>query len=167
MHAEAQPDLVRPAATTAAAPRMVAAAVALAAAGPLVLAAWLEPAAAGLGTHEQLGLPACGWVAAAGIPCPSCGMTTAFAHAARGDLLGSFLVQPAGAILALAAAMVAVVAAFTAATGAKSWEVLWSSLSPRVWTVLIVVVILAWVYKIACVRLDAAIEVLPLGGAAW
>ena len=83
---------------------MVAAAVALAAAGPLVLAAWLEPAAAGLGTHEQLGLPACGWVAAAGIPCPSCGMTTAFAHAARGDLLGSFLVQPAGAILALAAA---------------------------------------------------------------
>ena len=63
--------------------RLIAALVAVGAAAPLVLAASLTPAAQGLGTHTALGLPACGWASMSGIPCPSCGMTTAFAEVNR------------------------------------------------------------------------------------
>lgn len=70
----------------------------------LVVAACLSPSPTGHGTHEQLGLSACGWVLAAGRPCPTCGMTTAFAAAAHGQWALSFRSQPFGMLLALAAA---------------------------------------------------------------
>jgi len=133
--------------------RLVAAAIATAAIAPLVVASILEPSADGLGTHRQLGLPACSWVAGLGLPCPSCGMTTAFSFAARGDLGAAFATQPAGAVLAMLAAIVAVVAAWTAATGSRIWELLWSAMDRRAWWCLIGVVALAWVYKIASFRL--------------
>ncbi|NBO19844.1 MAG: DUF2752 domain-containing protein, partial [Proteobacteria bacterium] len=41
---------------------------------------WLTPDARGLGTHEQLGLPPCGFYLWYGLPCPSCGMTTSWPH---------------------------------------------------------------------------------------
>ena len=69
--------------------RSTAALVVAFCAGVLLLAAWMEPSSRGLGTHLQLGLAPCGWVAYGGIPCPSCGMTTAFAHATDGNLLGA------------------------------------------------------------------------------
>ncbi len=50
----------------------------------LVVARSLTPDASGLGTHRQLGLPGCGFSHALGVPCPSCGMTTAWAHLTRG-----------------------------------------------------------------------------------
>lgn len=59
---------------------------------PLVgLAAWavlarLDPAADGLGTHQQLGLAPCPTLARKGQPCPTCGMTTAAAWLARGNI---------------------------------------------------------------------------------
>ena len=51
----------------------------------LAVAAMLEPDPAGHGTHTQLGLPPCGFLIVTGAPCPGCGLTTAFAHAIRGD----------------------------------------------------------------------------------
>ncbi len=52
----------------------------------LVVAFRLPPAASGLGTHRGLGLPPCSFLAATGIPCPSCGLTTSFAALAHGDV---------------------------------------------------------------------------------
>jgi len=49
----------------------------------LGLARWLEPSPSGIGTHRQLGLPACTIQALFGGRCPSCGMTTAWALAMR------------------------------------------------------------------------------------
>ena len=46
-------------------------------------------------------------------------MTTAFAYAARGDMLSSFLTQPFGAILALATAITVVVGFYAALTGTR------------------------------------------------
>lgn len=57
---------------------------------------WLTPSTTGVGTHEQLGLPPCGMLAWLGIPCPACGLTTAFAHLAHGDVLASLHVHPLG-----------------------------------------------------------------------
>lgn len=66
---------------------------------------WLRPEASGHGTHKQLGLAGCRWAEMLGHPCPTCGMTTAFSHAAHGDLLSAFGTQPMGTVIALLVAV--------------------------------------------------------------
>jgi hypothetical protein len=125
------------------------AAVAAVATGTLLLvAAWLEPSTDGHGTHTQLGLPQCGWVVSMGMPCPSCGMTTSFAHAANGNLLGSVRAQPAGAVLALGTAMVFVLAIWVLATG-SAIGAFWFDRIGR-WFFIFggILIVGAWVYKI-------------------
>jgi hypothetical protein len=132
--------------------RIVAAVVALGATVILGLAAWLDPAPAGLGTHEQLNLPACGWIAVAELPCPTCGMTTAFAHAADGRFLASAATQPLGFVLALVTAMTLFVATYVALTGspiAGRFTKLWT---PRSGWLLAGAVVVAWGYKIVTYR---------------
>ena len=51
----------------------------------LAVAGSLQPSPAGLGTHEQLGLPSCTFRWLFGMRCPSCGMTTSWSHAMRGQ----------------------------------------------------------------------------------
>lgn len=83
----------------------------------LVTAATLTPAARGMGTHTQLGLEPCGFEAYVGLPCATCGMTTAFAHAAHGQLVAALIVQPAGAALALLTAAAALVTGYALLRG--------------------------------------------------
>ncbi len=59
----------------------------------------LDPDPRGYGTHESLGLPPCGMMLVAGIPCPSCGMTTAFAHASRLQFEESLQAHPCGLLM--------------------------------------------------------------------
>ncbi len=122
----------------------------LGAAGCLVvlgLAAWLHPSPNGHGTHEQMGLPACGWVAAFGKPCPTCGMTTAFAAAAHRDALGAVRAQPMGAALALVTATGFWANLHQMAFGSRIWAICGKLLRPRVlWTVASLWA-LAWAYK--------------------
>lgn len=61
----------------------------------LAIAAWLEPDPRGLGTHRQLGLPPCTFQWLVGRPCPSCGMTTSWAHLMHGQI-GPALATNAG-----------------------------------------------------------------------
>ena len=68
----------------------------------LVTAACLTPNPRGMGTHRQLGLPSCTFVQWFGIRCPSCGMTTSWAHLVRGHLASAFRANAGGAMLALA-----------------------------------------------------------------
>lgn len=72
----------------------------------LIVARSLTPDATGIGTHRQLGLPGCGFAHVWGIPCPSCGMTTAWAHLTRGDFISAARCN-AGGLLAGLTAMVA------------------------------------------------------------
>jgi hypothetical protein len=65
----------------------------------LAMAATLEPDLRGYGTHTQLGLPPCGFQLWTGTPCPGCGLTTAFAHAVRGDLAHAASANPFGLLL--------------------------------------------------------------------
>jgi hypothetical protein len=92
----------------------VAAAAALAA---VLGARSIEPDGRGFGTHERLGLPPCAFREAVGAPCPACGLTTAFALAARGRAGEALLAQPFGALLFAAAAILAPVGALAAALG--------------------------------------------------
>ena len=70
------------------------------------IAVWLNPYEAdgrprSMATHTQLGMPACNFVAWAGKPCPSCGMTTSFALLVRGDVRASLAANWVGTLLAV------------------------------------------------------------------
>ncbi len=53
-----------------------------------------------MGTHQQLGLPECNFKALAGVPCPSCGMTTSFSLLIHADVWNSLKANFAGTALA-------------------------------------------------------------------
>ncbi len=116
--------------------------------GVLGFAATLHPRAEGLGTHTQFGLPTCGFLMQTGYPCPTCGMTTAFAHLVRGHPLRSFLDQPTGFVLGVATAIVGVVALAAAVSGRAVW-VNWYRVNPvrMVWGFLILF-FASWAFKI-------------------
>ncbi len=133
--------------------RRVAAVIIFLASGGLLSVAWaLAPAARGFGTHQALGLPPCSWPARFGVPCPSCGMTTSFALAAKGRLLGSFLAQPMGCLLAIATGMALVACAWTIVTGRTLWPVYERLWNARVAWLVGLAALLAWGYKAACMR---------------
>ncbi len=67
----------------------------------LVAAAWIDPDPRGYGTHTQLGLPPCGFLALTGSRCPGCGLTTAFAYGVRGQWWLAGTSNPLGLVLFL------------------------------------------------------------------
>ena len=83
----------------------------------LAVAAWIDPDARGYGTHTQLGMPVCGFQERTGYPCVTCGMTTAFSHVVRGQILPAFAAQPAGALLALGCIVTLALGGWAALTG--------------------------------------------------
>ncbi len=96
----------------------------------------------------QLGLPRCEFFARTGIPCPSCGMTTAFAWFVRGHLLESFYVQPMGFVLAMAACSAVWGGFYIALTGRPIYRVLWIIPSRYYVMPLLAWAIIAWGWKI-------------------
>lgn len=91
----------------------------------LVVATRVQPSPTGVGSHaDSLGLNECQWLQQAGVPCPSCGMTTAFAHFVRGNLPASVYVQPMGALLAAAAGCCVLGGAYAAASGRPAHRLL-------------------------------------------
>lgn len=127
--------------------RFGAALLALALLALLAVAAWVPPSPAGHGSHTALGMPPCGWVIAFGKPCPTCGMTTAFAHAARLDLWESAKTQPMGFLLAMMAATAFWPAALVAATGSRAGSIYARMFTPRVLWTLVGLGLAAWAYK--------------------
>lgn len=73
--------------------------VAAAALAVLGIARALTPSPSGMGTHEQLGMPPCTFLLLTGHGCPGCGMTTAFALMARGEVGAAFGANPLGPVL--------------------------------------------------------------------
>lgn len=88
--------------------RALAAGVAVAGSVCFTTLARVQPDARGFGTHEQLGLPACGWPLHYGIPCPTCGCTTAACLVVHGRLFAALATQPFGAAFAAVGTLVAV-----------------------------------------------------------
>ncbi len=71
--------------------------------GLLVTARCLEPAASGVGTHQQLGLPACSSIVLFNVNCPACGMTTSWAWLTRAEWGQAIKANAGGSLLALIA----------------------------------------------------------------
>lgn len=81
-------------------------------------------------------------------PCFTCGMTTAFAHAARFDFVHAWLAQPMGLVLALLCGVGFWACLHSALTGSVAAALLGSNLArPRVLIVLAILGAGAWAYK--------------------
>jgi hypothetical protein len=102
--------------------RLASAALATACSAILAVAISLPPSSTGIGTHTSVGLPPCGFLESTGIPCPTCGMTTAFSLMAHGRPLAAFRAQPAGALLFL----------LTLASVLVGWRTAWTGRLPRI-----------------------------------
>lgn len=113
----------------------------------LLAGAWLKPSPAGHGSHTQLGMPPCAWAVMLGAPCPTCGMTTSVSHAVHGNFVQSFLVQPFGLLVALAAAVGVWSGAYIAATGSNLGSVYGRLMTARVLWSLAALAGAAWMYK--------------------
>ena len=127
----------------------------------LSTAAWLKPDESGMGSHRQLGAPPCIIPTLFGYPCPTCGMTTAFACVVRGRLADAWCAQPAGLVMALATILAAAVSLGVLLTG-RVWVVNWYRVSPT-WVALAVVLLVmgGWAYKLAVGLISGT---LPVGG---
>ncbi len=66
----------------------------------------VQPDPRGYGTHQRLLMPPCLFHLITGEPCPFCGMTTGFAHMARGQIVAAGranLMAPPGFVLTILA----------------------------------------------------------------
>lgn len=128
--------------------RFGAASLAMGCLGVLLIAAWLQPSPTGMATHLGLRMQRCGFLEQTGIPCPSCGMTTSFAHFARGNLAASFYVQPMGCLLATLTAATFWIAFYIALTGRPATRLL-RVIPARYYLVpFLVFGVAAWIWKI-------------------
>lgn len=115
----------------------------------LAVAVYLNPKGRTFGTHQDLfrGAP-CGMLVMTGLPCPTCGMTTAFAYTVRGRWLRAAYVQPAGFVLALGTIGLASVCLWTLVRGRWPRSRLWM-INPH-WFFLgfLVLLLASWGFKI-------------------
>ena len=110
--------------------RFVLAAAALLLAAGFVVARAVRPSDDGVGTHRQLGLPACGYLVWTGHPCPACGLTTSLSHLVRGEWAASVRTQPVGPVIGLVSAVAIGVCGYAAACG--RWPLRWGPLATAV-----------------------------------
>lgn len=99
----------------------------------LGIARWLEPAERGFGTHQGLGLPQCSIIEWFGVRCPSCGMTTAWAHWVRGSFRRAFAANAGGSLLAMIAVFAVPWLSISGMIGR------WWFVTPKDWAVIVVV----------------------------
>jgi hypothetical protein len=122
-------------------------AIALACLGVLAIAVMISPDKRGVGTHQQLGLSECQFESQTGLPCPTCGMTTSFAHFVRGQVAASFYIQPMGMVLALITMLTFWVALYVALSGRPAHRLL-NMVPGRYYAIpLLVFGVLAWAWK--------------------
>lgn len=122
--------------------------LAIAAWGLLAVAFSLEPSTDGLGTHQQLGLRACTFYQTTGLPCPSCGMTTAFALMAHGHLAAAFVAQPFGVVFFGLVAAAALGLTVSLVRGRSLLPKLYHQRAPWVIYGLVLLALAGWLFKI-------------------
>lgn len=92
-----------------------------------------------------------------GLPCPTCGMTTAFSYTVRGRLIRAFLAQPAGFALALATIVGVVIGLRLALVGRRPRLDRFGITSFRLFLALLVLLVAGWGFKLLTGILSGAL----------
>jgi Protein of unknown function (DUF2752) len=118
----------------------------------IAISRFLEPSVRGIGTHEQLGLPPCPFFIATGFPCPGCGLTTSFAHAARLNFYEASVTQPFGLLLFVILTLSIPLFVILLCRRIKLSQVLAPRLVSKLAYSLILFCLISWIYKIIVMR---------------
>jgi hypothetical protein len=99
----------------------------------------------------------CGFKQRYGLPCPTCGMTTALLAFAQGKIFEAFYIQPAGALLCCVLVVIALLAFLTAVFGVyfRFLERFFSEVKVR-YIILALIVIIAAGWAVTLARALAA-----------
>jgi hypothetical protein len=125
--------------------RLLLAMLGLGLSGLLAVAVYLQPdRQRHYGTHEQLGLPPCTFYYLFGVPCPTCGMTTSWAHLVRGEVLSSLYANAGGTMLGALAMLAVPWSLATAIRGRPLARMPRGGLSAAICTGILAVVLLQW-----------------------
>jgi len=119
----------------------------------LVAAHLLLPDPTGYGTHEQVFLLPCIFRGVTGLPCPFCGMTTAFALLARGEWAAAFgihVLGPAAYLVTWGVLLAGVVGLVRNRRALPQWL-----FGQRAGRVILLIILLGWVVNLARVLLRA------------
>ena len=127
--------------------RLIAATFVVTAAGIVWLLLSVTPDAKGYDTHTQLGLSPCSWPGSMGIPCPTCGATTAACHLVHLNPVRAVITQPFGAAVALLGLAAASVAAFCLARRRSFLDVYAQLPIARLVVGMVLLLLLSWLYK--------------------
>lgn len=127
--------------------------------GILGLAAWLPPDPRGYGTHQRLGFGPCGMILSTGLPCPTCGMTTAFSCTVRGELPSAIRAQAVGFLLAVATIATLAACVWTVMSG-QTPPLPYLSLSPyRLLATLLILLFGGWGLKLLVGLLEGTLPI--------
>jgi len=107
----------------------------------------VDPDPKGYDTHVRLGMAPCSWPRTHGMPCPTCGATTAACLLVHGHPLAALATQPFGAAIAAAGLLLGAIATWCLLR-ARSFLDVWVQL-PRGRLLLagVALLLLAWLYK--------------------
>ena len=114
----------------------------------LLTAFSVSPDPRGVGTHEQLGLSPCQYLATTGTPCISCGMTTSFAHTVRLQIPSALKANPAGTMLCLLIMTIPGFLLHSLVTGSPATRVLLHPWARWALPLAIVILLGSWWYKV-------------------
>ncbi len=123
----------------------------------LSVAARMTPSRDHLGTHRQLRLPPCAFVAMTGYPCPTCGMTTAYACVVRGRLFEAVRASAFGSVMALGTVVLVVLGLASAVIG-RYPNLNWYRIDAvKVVYFAALFLVASWAFKIAWGLLDGSL----------
>lgn len=128
--------------------RLIYVSIAMGSSCAILMGRYLTPSASGVGTHQQLGLPACPTLHLTGYPCPSCGLTTSFALAAQLEFIEAFQVQPFGLVAFFLASACIPISAILISRRISVNDLIFARGSNRIMYFLLALYIGSWVYKI-------------------
>ena len=114
----------------------------------LIIARLLPPSPRGIGTHEQLGLPPCFFLTLTGLPCPSCGLTTSFAHAAKMHFYEALVTQPFGLLAFFITLLLIPVAAYLIRRRIPWQHLTQARAANPVMYTLLAFYLIGWLYKL-------------------
>jgi hypothetical protein len=127
--------------------RLIAATTVAAGVAGVALLWPVHPDARGYNTHVQLGMAPCGWPQQYGIPCPTCGVTTAACHVVHGHWLQAVITQPFGAALAIAGLASSVFCLWSLLRGRSVMDVVGRAPYARLVLGGALLLLLSWLYK--------------------